>query len=32
MKPCDYPILWWLIVVCCGIAGVVTIALTSKPI
>lgn len=29
MKPHDYPTLWWLIVIGCGIAGVVTIALTS---
>lgn len=31
MKSSEYPLLWWLIVVGCGIAGVVTIALTTQP-
>lgn len=29
MKPTGYLLLWWLIVVGCGIAGVVVIALTT---
>lgn len=32
MKPNDYPLLWWLIVGGCGIAGVVTIAITQNPV
>lgn len=32
MKPTDYPLLWWLIVVGCGTAGVVIIALTQNPV
>lgn len=32
MKPSNYPTLWWLIVVGCGVAGAVTIALTTPPL